>query len=234
MRFAGFILVCFSTVILASLLGCASVGGGQVSGINWALAKNGGRASAFSEEMDHPASTLVNGVTSSDGWDQGEGWQASIIAAKPGGRRSRDARRMEMERNWVVIELAQPITVNQVKVHNIDSAEYPAGDFAVSDLLVQYEMETASKEMIWVGTEKLGKGIGEQDNIIKDNVASVINAKFKPVRTQRIRLLIYGTNDLKRTEDGSASEGTIRLTEVEVYGTGKHKGRDELETLFEG
>ncbi len=44
MRFTGFVTVCFSALILASLMGCASFGGGQIAGINWALAKNGGKA----------------------------------------------------------------------------------------------------------------------------------------------------------------------------------------------
>ena len=88
--------------------------------------------------------------------------------------------------------------------------------------------------MIWVTTERFGKKMGEQDNIIKDNVSGVINAKFQPVNTQRIRILIYSTNDLTQTEDGKSREGMIRLTEIEVYGTGKPRGRDELEMLFEG
>jgi len=233
MRFASFILVCFLTVILASVLGCASFGGGQVSGINWALAKNGGRASAFSEEPDHPASTLVNGITSSKGWDQGEGWQAPITVSGSI-TRGRQARRDEMERNWVTIELAQPVLVSQVKVYTVDSEQYPARDFGVSDVLIQYELETASKEMIWVNAERYGKKVGEQDNTVRDNVRGVIDVKFQPVNTQRIRLLIYSTNDLSKIEGGQSMEGAIRLTEVEVYGTGRPESRDELEMLFEG
>lgn len=232
MRFTGFILVCFSTVILVSVLGCASLGGGQISGINWALVKNGGRASAFSEEPDHPASTLVNGITSSEGWDQGEGWEAPVTGTTRA--RGRQARRDEMERNWVVVELAQPVTVNHVKVYTIDSETYPARDFGVSDLLVQYELETASRDMIWVNAERFGKKVGEQDNTVRDNVRGVIDVKFRPVNTQRIRILIYGTNDMAQVEGGTSREGMIRLTEIEVYGTGRPEGRDELEMLFEG
>jgi len=233
MRFKTSILASFSTIILASLLGCASFGGGQISGINWALEKNGGRVSVFSEEMEHPASTLINGITSSEGWNQGEGWQAQITRGSGGGRRSSTARRDEQERYWVIIDLSQPVTVNHVRICNIDSEEFPAKDFSVSDLLVQYELETASKDMIWANAEKFGKGIGDQDNIIRDNVSGVLDVRFQPVNTQRIRVLIYGTNDMERTEDDSrAREGLIRLTEIEVYGTGKQAARDDLETIF--
>ena len=106
MRFTGFIAVCFPIVIVASLLGCASFSGGQISGINWALEKNGGKVTAFSEEADHPASALINGITSSEGWSEGEGWQAPIIVT---GSRQRDSGRSEQEKNWLIIELAQPV-----------------------------------------------------------------------------------------------------------------------------
>jgi hypothetical protein len=198
------------------------------------LEKNGGRVSVFSEEPDHPASTLINGITSSQGWNQGEGWQAPITRGSGGGRRSSSARRDEQERYWVVIDLSQPVTVSHVRIYTIDSEEFPAEEFGISDLLVQYELETASKDMIWANAEKFGKGIGDQDNVIRDNLSGVIDVRFQPVNTQRIRILIYGTNDMARTEDDSrAREGLIRLTEVEVYGSGKHEARDDLETIFE-
>jgi len=234
MRFTSFILVCFSTVMLASMLGCATVGGGQISGINWAVEKNDGKVSAFGEAENHLASTLINGITSSEGWEQGEGWESSINVNTTPGRRSREARKSEEERNWVMVELAQPVTVNQVKIYTIDSEQYPAKDFGVSDLLVQCEVETAIKDKMWLDVEKFGKGLEDADFTVKDNVASVIDVRFKPVNTQRVRILIFRTNDLVRAEDGSRTmQGTVRLTEIEVYGTGKHEEQDQLDMLFE-
>jgi len=165
MKTTDFILACFSTLVLSSMLGCASLGGGQVSGANWALDENGGKVTAFSEVPGHPVSTLNNGVTSSENWDQGEGWQASLGATagrgrgvfgamqSPGatagrGRLGLGAR--QQERNWVIIELPQPVNVTHVKIHTIDSEKYPAKDFGVSHLLVQYESETTLKEAVWI------------------------------------------------------------------------------------
>ncbi len=230
MRFTGFIAVCFSTIILTSLLGCAAIGGGQISGINWALAKNGGKVTAFSEGQEHPVSTLINGITSSEGWNEGEGWQAPVTVA---GVRRRGSGRSGRERNWVIIELDQPATVSNIKIHTIDSEEFPARDFGVSNLLVQCEIESALREKLWVSAERFGKGMGEQDNVIRNNASGVIDVRFEPVYTQRVRLLIYRTNDLARSESNSQSlSGLIRLTEIEVYGTGKQKSRDELENIF--
>lgn len=225
--------ICLIAVLTISMSGCATIGGGQVSGVNWALAKNGGRVSAFNEEPEHPVSTLIDGVTSSAGWDQGGGWQATLTKSF-GGRQSARAVRDEEERNWVIIELAQPVTVNEVKIYTIDSEKYPAKDFGIRDVLVQYELKTAGNELIWANVKRPGKGIGDQDDTIRGNVSGVINVRFEPVYTQKIRLLIFSTNDMARSEGSSKSlEGVIRLTEVEVYGSGKMKERDKLDALFE-
>jgi hypothetical protein len=230
MRFTSFAIVCFLVAAMTTVLGCASMGGGQISGINWALAKNGGKISVFSEEQEHPASALINGIASSEGWNDGEGWQANLTVA---GTRRRGAGRSEEERNWVIIDLAQPTTVTNVKVHTIDSEEYPAEDFGVNSLLVQCEVKNALKEKLWISAERYGKSMGEQDNVVKNNASGIIDVRFEPVNTQRIRLLIYRTNDLTRSESDSKSlAGIIRLTEIEVYGTAKQKEKDELENLF--
>ena len=229
MRFKSFAIVFLLIAAVTTVLGCASVGGGQISGINWALEKNG-KISVFSADEGHSASTLINGITSSEGWNDGEGWQASLTVA---GTRRRGSGGSEEERNWVIIDLAQPTTVTNVKIYNIDSEEFPARDFGVSSLLVQCEVENALKEKLWVSAERYGKSMGEQDNVIKNNADAVIDVRFEPVNTQRIRLLIYRTNDLQRAESDSKSlAGVIRLTEIEVYGTAKKQKKDQLENLF--
>lgn len=212
MRVINVILVCLSTVIFASFLGCAILGGERkFSGTNWALAENGGRVYAFDEDPGHPASTLINGITSSQGWDQGEGWQASIVLAPRevfNDTQGRMLLRPDPDHNWVVVEFAQAVTVHGVSIYTIDSEKYPARDFGVSDLLVQYEVESLDKAMFWVDVERYGKRLGQHDSRVRNNVEGVINVRFKPVNTHRICILIHRTNDL---------EGTIRLTEIEVY-----------------
>ena len=234
MKFSRFVTTCFSIVLLVLIAGCASLGGGQVSGINWALAKNGGKVSAFSEESEHPASTLINGITDSTKWDEGEGWEAQISISTEIRRTSR-SQRDEEERYWVVIELSQPVTVSYVKINTVDSEKYPAKDFGIKDFLVQYELQTVTKELMWANVRRPGKRIGDQDNVIRNNTSGVIAVRFEPVNTRKIRLLIFDTNDSAKAEGGKAreKEGKIRLTEIGVYGTGKMKERDQLETLFE-
>jgi hypothetical protein len=42
--------------------------------VNYALSENGAIIEVSSDNAEHRASTLINGVTSSAGWDSGEGW----------------------------------------------------------------------------------------------------------------------------------------------------------------
>ena len=43
--------------------------------INYALSENGAVIEVSYDNPEHPASTLINGNTSSDEWDSGEGWE---------------------------------------------------------------------------------------------------------------------------------------------------------------
>ena len=245
MKAINFPLTCFLTFLLSSMLGCSFLGGGQSTGINWALKENGGEITVFSETPGYPASTLNNGITSSEKWGKGEGWQAPLGGGASAGRmgfgggmqaaggRTGGGGRMGsggvQERNWVIVKLSEPRTVTHVKIHTIDSQSYPAKDYGVSHLLIQYESETSiDKDKIWVTADRYGKGVGSRDNIVRNNKSGVIDVRFPPVKTQQIRILIYGTNDMKENNEstrggrgrgrGGNMTGTIRLTEIEVFG----------------
>ena len=236
MKTVNFIYACVLILILSSIMGCA-LWGVRDSGVNWALKEKGGKVTASSEDPGHPASTLNNAITSSEKWDEGEGWQISPGSSGRGergfgagsqGRRGSDS---GQNRNWVIIELAQPVTVTHVKIHTIDSKKYPAKDFGVSHLVVQYESLSTLGEPLWINADRQGKGVGDRNNIIQGNVSGVIDVKIAPIKTKRIRVIIYGTNDMDSSEGsgggrnfgrgrgrGRNVSGTIRLTEIEVYG----------------
>jgi len=232
MIFRHFSTVCLAVILTIVFIGCASMSGGQISGVNWASKRNGGNASAFSEDPGYPASALIDGITTPEDWDkEGAGWKAQISMA--GVTRSVRAQRDEQEKNWVIVELSQPVTVNEVRIYTADSEKYPASKYGISDFLVQHEIMNASKELIWANAKRPAKSIGDQDDAIRGNLKGVISARFEPVSTQKIRLLIYSTNDISRTEDGKSREGFIRISEIEVYGSGKQKTRNEVDALFE-
>ena len=137
------------------------------------------------------------------------------------------------EVGWVIIQLTEEELVTRVIVHTVDSEKYPANQYGVSDFAVQYWTPHAHG---WKSVDRIGKKIGEQHNSIRNNKQGRVAVRFKPVRTLRIRLLIRLTNDTetydKRRSVGyvrgmlsrlniRSMRGTIRLTEIEIYGLEK-------------
>ncbi|HIE29728.1 TPA: hypothetical protein EYP66_20865 [Candidatus Poribacteria bacterium] len=135
---------------------------------------------------------------------------------------------------WVVFEFPEEKLVNRVIVYTIDSEKYPAKKYGVNHLRLQYWTPQAKG---WQNVERFGKGKGQQFDSIRDIRTGKITFRFKPVRTSKIRLVILWTNDSKRYKFGyfRYARGTIRLVEVEIYGTeskeeaGAIASADELE-----
>ena len=141
---------------------------------------------------------------------------------------------------WAVIQFAEEELVTRVIVHTVDSEKYPASQYGISDFAVQYWTPHANG---WKHVDRIGKKIGEQHNSIRNNKDGRVVVRFKPVRTSKIRLLIRLTNDTetyaKRRSVGythgmlsrirlRSMRGTIRLTEIEIYGLEK---KDELASM---
>jgi ketosteroid isomerase-like protein len=244
--------------------------------VNYALPENGAVIFVSQDNSDHPASTLTDGVVSSENWDKGDGWEVrfdgeyeyggymevgereQLAALNMGGRatRQRDnanqtdysrdlyggglASNTSSEVGWVIIQLTEEELVTRVIVHTVDSEKYPANQYGVSDFAVQYWTPHAHG---WKSVDRIGKKIGEQHNSIRNNKQGRVAVRFKPVRTSRIRLLIRLTNDTE-TYDRRRSigyvrgmlsrlnirsmRGTIRLTEIEIYGLEK---KDEIASV---
>jgi len=68
------------TALILAPLGCvpmnlSSMSSGTEGLVNYALAENGATVEVCSDNPEHPASTLINGITLSDNWGAGEGWE---------------------------------------------------------------------------------------------------------------------------------------------------------------
>ena len=245
--------------------------------VNYARPENGGVIYVSKDNPDHPASTLTNGVVSSENWDQGEGWEAqfdgeyeyggyiepgereqlAVFSGGGGATRQRDDTN-QIDYNtrdlygggidgtassavgWAIVQFAEEELVTRVIVHTVDSEKYPANQYGISDFAVQYWTPHANG---WKSVDRIGKKIGEQHNSIRNNREGRVVVRFKPVRTSKIRLLIRLTNDTetyaKRRSVGfvrglysrirlRSMRGTIRLTEIEIYGLEK---RDEVASM---
>jgi hypothetical protein len=190
--------------------------------VNYALKSNGAEVRVFQENYDHPSSTLINGVTNPDLWDQGEGWEQSyeinyefffedgqVSAAKPA----------VVSLGWAIVDLPQPKELNRIIIHTLDSRKYPGMTYSVRKLIVQYmPNDHGLSQAGWFGIERTDRALGQPMNGVRGNTDGVIDIRFKPVVTRSIRITIQSTNDLKR-QRATSYVGNIRLIEIELYGT---------------
>jgi hypothetical protein len=224
--------------------------------INLALVSNGTKVTVSQDNPDHSASTLINGVTSSENWDNGEGWelkcdnvpitnfdQSELNALNPNrtpepddslsyGIRVQASNGMATPLGWVVIEFPEKKTVNRMVVYTIDSEKYPASKFGVSHLMLQYWTEASLESEVtgWKVADLIGGAKGKTGNVIRNNKNGVIPIRFQPVKTQRMRLAIWWTNDSKLRSQQYVT-GAIRLVEVEIYGYEGEKSKKVESTL---
>ncbi len=255
--------------MLASLVGCikgksvvdfVKEGGLESKGlVNLALPDSGARIKVSQDNPSHPASTLNNGITSSENWDQGEGWESEYSGRFSRGRylvygaedpymaeergfdgsydagdvdwrglrlQSRGGRSTNTALGWVIIEFPEKKLVNRAVIYTIDSQKYPASKFGVRDVAIQYWNDIVNA---WASAERIGRVRGQTTNAIKDNEKGVINFRFEPVETPRMRFVIRWTNDSQQRRLGyyMHSKGTVRLTEIEVYGYEKEEVDEE-------
>lgn len=254
LRLTYVFVLCF-----AFLMGCTGEkslvqfikeGGLETKGlINLALPSNGTIVSVSEDNPDHPASTLTNGITTSDGWNQGEGWESTYegrfsrgrylgygvedpdLAEERGADSVFDAGdiawrglRVQSRRGsintalgWVIIDFSEKKIVNRMIIYTIDSNEYPAAQFGVRDLTLQYWNDIVNS---WAAVDRVGKGKGQISNAIRNNESGVVKFRFQPVETLRMRLIVRWTNDSRKYQRGNYmhTNGTVRLIEVEIYG----------------
>ena len=125
---------------------------------------------------------------------------------------------------WILIRFPEAERINRVVIYTIDSTDMPSMKYGVRDIWVQYAQPTGE----WLTVDRTDKTKKQNKNLIYDNQSGVVVFNFKPVTTDKIRVAIRGTNDMKRYSNYGYSrgnrydvEGTIRLLEIEAYGFGR-------------
>lgn len=208
--------------------GCAAVQGLGGSGsatesANYALASNGATVSASNYTPEHDPYTAINGITSSLEWDNGEGWECRFDRNHPrrGGWSRLDPRsKIEFGAAWLEVQFHGPKLINKVTVYTLDSAKYPAAQYGIRDAWLQLW-----KEYGWTNVGEIADGdIVSRDSLDRQPAAGKMVFKFKPATTDKIRLVVFQSNDVKSIkpdDDRRIDKSVARVVEIQATGLEK-------------
>ena len=135
--------------------------------INWALATQGGKATASSEShRNWPATGAIDGVRDDTGWGGGHGWASAAAAALP---------------QWLQVEFPQRTTINRFVVITYQKEGTPetAGKWGVQDYEIQVWDASHGQ---WTDRGQRRRGPRREDPCARS---------CKPVDTDKIRLVIH-------------------------------------------
>ncbi len=211
-------LVAFSgCAVIQRLGGLGSTG----QSVNYALADNGAAALASGYTPDHDPATAINGIKSSEGWDDGEGWENRFERRRPQGGWSRldPKTTMEFGSAWLEVRFDRHRLINKVTVYTLDSPKYHAAQYGIRDAWLQLW-----KEYGWVIVGEVKDGaIVSRVSLERRPAGGKMVFKFDPVETDKIRFVIFRSNDVETVGQGwegdrKTERSVARVVEIEATG----------------
>ena len=216
------ILFCQLVISLFVFSGCAmfnSLGGEQT---NYALAKNGATVNVSNITAGRDVNTIINGITSSEEWDKGDGWESSFTRRRPdnaGWNRLDPRTNLEYGSAWLEVQFKGEKIINKITVYTLDSKKYPSSRYGFKEAWIQ-----VWKEYGWTSVgEILNSQIISKTNLDRRPAVGKLIFKFDPVKTNKIRLVVFQSNDVGVVGEGWSSDrktenSVARVVEIEATG----------------
>lgn len=217
------VLMTIGFVLLISVrwIGCIpqiiQEGTGRKKILDYATAEAGATVVASMSMPGHEAETTINGITSSEDWNKGEGWKAQFnrkrcttcfegpVAGTLGGA-------------WLEVHFPKLERVNRIVVHTLDSPDYPASTYGIYSGVLRV---WRGKRWETLGRIKKGKIEYRTQASYGTPAGGKIEFRFSPMTIAKVRLDVYRSNDRKivrRTIGNGIEESTARIVEIEVTG----------------
>ena len=160
--------------------------------INYALAENGARVVASSATSGHEPETAINGITSSDNWAKGEGWEAEFEREhlNRGYIRLEDrVRKEEHGGAWLEVHFPEPKQINKVIVHTLS----PSSKYGIHEAGLQAYLDHG---WMTLGLIKNGQ-VEYPTKSVRYSAGNPIEFRFSPTTTDKVRFVVYRSNDRK-------------------------------------
>ena len=167
------------------------------------------------------AETTINGITSSENWDKGEGWEVQFERLNLNQDWARYDRQVPGETSgsaWIEVHFPEPKRVNRIVIHTLDSAEYPASKYGIYSGVLRVWRE---KRWETIGRIKKGKIEYTTQASYGKPAGGKIEFRFSPMTIVKVQFVVYRSNDRKvvdRTFGMVTEKSTARIVEIEVTG----------------
>jgi hypothetical protein len=210
-------------------VGCASlISGGAL--LDYATTEQGARIDAPRSNSLRNVETLINSVTDSSLWNQGEGWEytwrryAGNIRTwyGRGSGSGTPSSRLKEGTAWVEVTFPEPRRINRVVVHG-----YQSETQKYAGVWYAYIQVRDSKDLkgIWKTPARVEQGRIITPGRPLGKVGPVTTFRFNAVNADAVRFVVFSMEDARQTRGegyfysyGNELNG-IRLVEIEVTGT---------------
>ena len=222
------VLVTIVFVLLISIgwIGCLSQiiqeGAGSQKLLDYATAENGATVIASMSIPGHEAETTINGITSSEDWDKGEGWEVQFERQllKQNWMRVQGPVPGETHGGaWIEVHFPEPERVNRIVIHTLNSSKYPTSRYGIYSGVLRVWRENRWETL---GRIKNGKIEYTTSSSSRKPAGGKIEFRFSPINIAKVRFVVYRSNDRKvvgKTISTVTEKSTARIVEIEVTGS---------------
>ena len=189
--------------------------------LDYAAAENGATVYASMSTPEHEAAKAINGITSSEDWHNGEGWEVEFERQLLKHNLTRFDGPVPGEAHggaWIEVHFPKPERVNRIVIHTLDSSEFPASRYGIYSGVLRVWREKRWETLARI---KNGKIVYTTQPSYGKPAGGKIEFRFSPMTIAKVRFVVYRSNDrkvLNRTFGKAIEQSTARIVEIEVTG----------------
>ena len=145
----------------------------------------------------HDATTAINGISSSENWDKGEGWEVQFERLHLNYDRLPNDGGVPGERHgcaWIEVHLPKAKRVNRIVIHTLDSSEFPASRYGIYSGVLRVWREKRWETLARI---KNGKIVYTTQPSYGKPAGGKIEFRFSPMTIAKVRFVVYRSNDRK-------------------------------------
>ncbi|MBT5532456.1 hypothetical protein HOK31_05310, partial [Candidatus Poribacteria bacterium] len=188
---------CALACALAAVVGCSGVGGNKEF-LNYALYEYGADVTSSGQDGERTADSLINGISDSAAWEDGEGWEYTFKRTETrerGGQSSGGVEnRIAQGSAWALVKFAEPSVINRVVVTALNTEDMPFAGYKGAELQA-YDARDSFSPWKTIARIDQGKVLVPGRQSAPSGPTTVF--RFNPVKAEQIRFMVWSMLDSK-------------------------------------